>query len=480
MLKYFHISRVLCTLVAFFVVAVVAECADAQPTQSIVYVDGLDGDSVSPSPSNPGDSWNNAYLHLQDGLVRAGQLDPSVTNQIQIWVRGTSATPPNIIYRPDEDATNPDGLPEQELDRTISFELRNSVGVYGGFAGTESPGDFALRNPAVNITILNGDLLEDDNPEDPFATESTDDNAYHVVFSLADNATAILDGVRVTGGNGEVGTFNSLNGGGILCQSSSPTIYGCTIKFNNGAGISCQPGLGGSSSAAHIRKCIIEDNSNFGDGAGNGGGVVLEAGHAVMIDCTVQNNIAGNYGGGIWAYNSMPQLIACTLKGNSATVGGGLCVLDNAPQGMEITLINCLIVQNSVTDNQFNDPIGGGAYFYIDEAKIRNCTFADNTAEGIGGGVYSDANFSIYNSIFWDNAADGAPNQIHRNGLLEIAYTDVDEDLGDITGDGTTQDGGGNFDAFPNFVSASNYRLNCPSDCIDAGNPAPLFKGRGK
>ncbi len=41
-------------------------------------------------------------------------------------------------------------------DRTISFELKNGVAIYGGFAGTETLR--TQRNPATNVTVLSGDI----------------------------------------------------------------------------------------------------------------------------------------------------------------------------------------------------------------------------------------------------------------------------------------------------------------------------------
>ena len=83
------------------------------------------------SGSNNGTSWTNAYTDLQSALANY----PACTD---VYVaRGT--------YQP-----------TATTDRTISFNIKPGVFVYGGFAGTEAAlGD---RNLTINQTILSGDI----------------------------------------------------------------------------------------------------------------------------------------------------------------------------------------------------------------------------------------------------------------------------------------------------------------------------------
>ena len=83
------------------------------------------------SGANNGTSWVNAYTSLQSALTAAVSGD-------EIWVAAG-------VYKPTATA-----------DRTISFALKNGVGVYGGFAGTETMR--SQRNPNVNVTALSGDI----------------------------------------------------------------------------------------------------------------------------------------------------------------------------------------------------------------------------------------------------------------------------------------------------------------------------------
>ena len=79
-------------------------------------------------------SWQTAFPSLQSALKKSQSGD-------EIWVaRGT--------YYPDAS------------DRDVSFELKDNVAVYGGFAGTESA--LAERNIAKNQTILSGNIGKGD------------------------------------------------------------------------------------------------------------------------------------------------------------------------------------------------------------------------------------------------------------------------------------------------------------------------------
>src|SRR5262245_4911945 len=81
-----------------------------------------------------GASWSDAK-DLQAALTAATSGD-------QIWVKAGT-------YKPTT-GTN----------RSATFQLKNGVALYGGFAGTES--SLIQRDPTLNVTILSGDLLGND------------------------------------------------------------------------------------------------------------------------------------------------------------------------------------------------------------------------------------------------------------------------------------------------------------------------------
>ena len=103
---------------------------------------------VKPVPSGSG-CWATAFTDLQPALAAAGSGD-------EIWVAAGTY------------------LPTSTTDRTISFAMKNGVAVYGGFDGTETMR--SERNPAVNVTILSGDIG---------TPGVSSDNSYHVVTAGA-------------------------------------------------------------------------------------------------------------------------------------------------------------------------------------------------------------------------------------------------------------------------------------------------------
>ncbi|MCP4712207.1 MAG: hypothetical protein GY869_26590, partial [Planctomycetes bacterium] len=116
-----------------------------------------------------GKSWTTAYNDLQDGLADV---------PAEVWVaEGT--------YKPDRGTGN----------RASTFQLINNVSIYGGFDGDETT--LFQRDPVNNVTILSGDLDGDDGAD--FLNNS--ENSYHVVTGSNTNATAVLDGFTITGGN---------------------------------------------------------------------------------------------------------------------------------------------------------------------------------------------------------------------------------------------------------------------------------------
>ncbi len=103
----------------------------SEPDARQLYVD-----TRATSGSNDGTSWENAYTSLQDALLNAGSGS-------EIWVAAGD-------YYPDV------GVGLTDNDPAATFHLRSGVAIYGGFAGVESMLD--ERDPAINVTVLNGDI----------------------------------------------------------------------------------------------------------------------------------------------------------------------------------------------------------------------------------------------------------------------------------------------------------------------------------
>lgn len=117
------------------------------------------------SGANTGISWEHAFPDLQTALASARVGD-------EVWIAGGVYTPAAS------------GGP-----RTSTFLVRNSIALFGGFAGDETRRDD--RNLTANPTILSGDLLRDDLPGDP-SFAGTSENAYHVVCVFEGSPT--IDG----------------------------------------------------------------------------------------------------------------------------------------------------------------------------------------------------------------------------------------------------------------------------------------------
>ena len=171
-----------------------------------------------------------------------------------------------------------------------------------------------------------------------------------------------------------------------------------------------------------------------------GGGVFSES-SAVVTNCILINNSALNGGGAAGG-----TLINCVLIGNSATenfpyaYGGG--------GAYQSTLLNCLVISNT-------GPIGGGAR----ECNLVNCTVTGNQADIGGGAAYGTAT----NSIIYYNTATNSPNS-YSNALSYCCTMPMPDS------------GAQNFSTPPNFVDMpdGNFRLQPGSPCINTGSNAAV------
>ncbi len=245
-------------------------------------------------------------------------------------------------------------------DWSKSFELRDGVAIYGGFSGNEtSRGE---RDWVENPTILSGEI----------GGSYRSDNSYHVVVSTGLDASAILDGFTITGGNAATGIETSY-GGGMYNANSSPILTNI-IFFDNSAS-SRGGGLYNSASNPTLTNVTFSSNSTYG----YGGGIFNDASNPTLINVTFSHNTAV-YGGGMFNwFNTSPSLSNVTFEGNTATnKGGGL----HNHNSSSPTLINVTFLANSA-------PMGGGVYNSDSSSPtLTNVTFSGNTA-GSGSGIYN-------------------------------------------------------------------------------------------
>lgn len=359
---------------------------------------------------NSGTTWADAYRG-RDALTRA--LAAAVAGD-EIWVVAGTYTP---VLPAAQGGTG---------SRTTAFVLKNNVGIYGGFAGGET--ERAQRNPALNVTILSGDINQNDAAY-PSTTNWTE-NSHHLITAgyLAGssvNSTAVLDGftLRNAFANGSQAAAHDRGGGLLIIAGSSPT----------------------------LRNLIVINNRvTFG-----GGGMYLNTSSPRLEDCRFESNSGGAFGGACdMATSCNPVWIRCTILSNTAGRAGGVEAFDSSsPQ-----FINCLFARNTATGTN-----GGGAMFVqASNVTMRNCTVVFNTVTGGGpGAAVAGSSVNLTNSIVAFNTGAAQFNVVPSQ-----SYTCIPAGRTDA----------GNINLTPVFVNSAgnNFRLAAGSPGIDRGNNGAL------
>ncbi len=462
----------------------------ATPTRkavtSILYV------SADAEGRDDGTSWGNAYRNLQRALANA---EPGQ----EIWVVQGTFTPA------------PRGG-----DRTASFQLKSGVGLFGGFAGSET--ERGQRDPAANVTVLSGDLNGDDltgdlnSGYDPEFTHNAE-NSYHVVTGSGTDASAILDGFTIRGGNANgagpvgledtAGEYQYNDGGGLYNrEGGSPTVHNCVFTGNFAADAGGAVYNRGKSSPRMV-DCVFSRNR-----AKYGGGLMNRFGSEVtLLRCLFRENSADEWGGGMRSVGCNTGLVGCVFQANTAGWGGGLAMSMNS----KTTLITCAFYGNTTTGPDrdagaiginnnceltltncvFSGNRSGrfAAALHISEgsrATAINCTFSYNSA-GSGGGVvecHKSSYAELTNCLLWGNrnrrGADQAAQIVKNDSTMVINNCTVQGWTGRWSGarnngyDPLLRDPDGLDDTVGTMDDDVRLRLDSP--CVDAGDAAVLPK----
>jgi hypothetical protein len=423
------------------------------PTRIIYVDDDAEG-------ANNGISWQDAYKYLQDALADAN----SARNPVEIRVA-------QGIYTPDR------GKNQTPPDRYASFQLINGVTIKGGYAGLDAR-DPNARDVARHETILSGDLNGNDvdvnDPLDLLHDPTRTENSYHVVTGSRTDKTAVLEGLKITGGN--VNEDVAVPSGGGMCNlDGSPTVTNCTFSGNSAKYYG--GGMFNEDSRPTVTNCIFSANSAEKYG---GGGMYNVRSSPTVNGCTFTANSAiGDFGsgGGMGNFDSSPTVKSCTFTDNSAQYsGGGMCNDNSSPR-----VTNCTFTANSAKYR------GGGMFNYDNSSPtVTNCTIAYNSSAN-GPAVACDSSehrypssITMVNSVVWNGH-----NWLWNNDRSTIIVT-----YSNIQGGYSGRWWSGNINADPCFADATDgdYHLkseagrwdpnnqswvkdDVTSPCIDAGDP---------
>lgn len=340
---------------------------------------------VSADGTGDGSSWANATPYIEYATARATDVSKMV------WVKtGT-------YYG---DVNNMNG----------AFLMYKNNRVYGGFAGNEGP-DFNLDNRdfEANPTILDGQ------------------NARRVIYQtdhFMNHEYSIWDGFTIQNG------YCGAGAGAYLCCNSR--FENCKF-LNNSA-----DGFGGGAyiiSAYYDNATVKFTNCIFEGNHGSLGGGLCDMTGAQLLNCRFTNNSAMTKGGAYYIYaNKETKIVNSIFDRNTANLGGALY------NKGKITVINCNIVDNQVSDN--------------------------------GGGTYNETKYNkFYNSIFWGNTKNGAANQIYgtstfKNCAVQGGFAGTN--IIDLSDDNDGADSGN----YPRFVAPEqgDYSIDRASVCVDAGD----------
>ena len=263
---------------------------ETQLSSPVIYVN-----RDSAGPLRDGTSWATALTSLQSALAAANGNN-------EIWVAAGTYYP------------GPAG------NRLATFQLKNHVALYGGFAGTENSRD--QRDPAALPTTLSGDIDHNGTRDDG--------NAYHVLTGSGTEASAVLDGFTISAGNANAPLYPSFPhymGGGMVNAAGSPTLTDVTFSGNSAT---YGGGMANDASSPTLTDVTFSANSATYSG---GGMYNINSSSPTLTEVTFSANTTATDGGGManW-YSSSPTLTNVTFSANSAASGGGGGMLNYCEQ----------------------------------------------------------------------------------------------------------------------------------------------------
>jgi predicted outer membrane repeat protein len=363
------------------------------------------------SGSNPGDVINvaaNTYITNQLVITRA------------ITLQG--AGPSNTILRAD----GSHGV----IDVGGSIAAGVVISNLSVFSGTTTNGAGINGGSGSPLTLQNVDIMSNTattNGGGIFAGGTLTLTNVNLINNKANgglggglraNSTAVVNGGRFE-------RNSTLNGGGAI-QANGPLTLSAVIVISN------------TSTAA----------------VSNGGGIRADGG-LFMQGGLVQNNTAGNNGGGIAASSAV--IIASQIISNAANNGGGILVSG------ALAVTNTLLDKNVARTGDGGSIFSTGSGITITLAGNGNVTatvVSNSTAITDGGGLFAEGNVVLVGNVSFssNHATNGDGGGIYANNVSDASAGLINPTIGlnsnsaNVNGGGIRATGNVNLTTFPVFV----------------------------
>ncbi|MFO0967889.1 MAG: choice-of-anchor L domain-containing protein [Gemmataceae bacterium] len=265
-------------------------------------------------------TWASAFTNPQQALTL-----PTLAPGDEIWVA--------------------QGMYSPGANRTDSFNLQTGVGIYGGFAGSET--SRGQRDPGANPTVLSGGA-----------------NSYHVVsVPFGVDSTAVLDGFTVSGGTANGSVWQDQIGAGIWDRGSAT--FSNLMISSNAAGTGGGMFIDAGSTSALSGITFFENSA-----ADSGGAIYNSAGAPTLTNVTFFRNHALNLmsrGGAVFNDAAAPTFTNVTIYGNDAFSGGGGIYNSNSTP----TITNAIIWANLATFGSAQIEDGGTSLSTVNYSDIQ-------------------------------------------------------------------------------------------------------------
>ena len=358
---------------------------------------------------------------------------------------------------------HPSALTDPNEPRSATFMMVPDVAIRGGYAGLEDLTDPNARDWDAYESKLSGTI---------YVEGEYTGNVLHVVTASGVGQSAMLDGFTITRGYAVMGNRGGYwCGGGMRVGPTAGThavVANCTFEDNTAqaaGALYC-----GESCRATLTACVFKWNQAL-----VAAGAIGNSGTAITLtDCVFRENHAyGGSGGAIRnSGDTHATITGCEFIENEAigwAVGGGaIC-----NEGNTFTFTDCLFADN------YSD-IGGAIWNWRSyDGLISGCVFGSNSASAWGGAIGEDeSETEIVDCEFILNSVDYGPGGAIANWKSDMLVRDCS-----LTSNYAVYEAGGaihNWAASPAIVDCvfDNNRTiggGCPPSAVGAA----MYNGDG-